>query len=420
MRGGVKSPEMDRKAARPALSICIPSYNRADMLAPLLRELDQPGLFPFPYEIVVVDNASPDPGYDAIGRFTPLHCAFRYYRRVSNIGGVRNFIGAYRLARGELCVVLADDDYLIASEVIAIVEAMLANPTLGATYAAWQAIDRSDRSIDDRFHFEDMTVFPAFPQALAERIGGWSLAIPENAIMRTDIVARAAYSSSVQNFAFTLLRQMLLFRSIRFSSRAFYQLTTDSPRDLAQGGRASSSYRFEGWSSMARGYSHFHFRATGERLFELKAGREEMIYLQLIRNAVYEAQNQGRMAEALEALDHLQSLTAIEMVTPEYERTLRFLASIDQMRIAIETLPDAPILTLVGIDHGIEELVRDTMSKAGSSLCLETVMSKTDLEVEGRAFLALTDLDRGRIIDEDGALPGYVFSIESLKTAFGF
>ncbi len=419
MSGGVKSPEMDRKSARPALSICIPSYNRAAMLADLLRELDQPGLFPFRYEIVVVDNASPDPGYDAIGQFTALHCQFRYYRRTINIGGVRNFISAYRLARGELCVVLADDDYLIASEVIAIVEAMLANPTLGATYAAWQAIDRSDGSIDDRFHFEDMTVFPAFPQALAERIGGWNLTIPENAIMRTDIVARAAYSSSIQNFAFSLLRQMLLFRPIRFSSRAFYQLAT-SPADLAQGGRTSSSYRFEGWSSMARGYSHFHFRATGKRLFELAAGREEMIYLQLIRNAVYEAQNQGRMAEALEALDHLESLTAIEMVTPEYERTLRFLASIDQMRIAIETLPDAPILTMVGIDRGIEELVRDTMSKAGASLHLETVMSNTGLHVEGRAFLALTDLDRARIIDEDGALPGYVFSIESLKIAFGF
>jgi glycosyltransferase involved in cell wall biosynthesis len=411
---------IDRKAARPVLSICIPTYNRSELLRQLLAELDQPGYLPFPIEVVVVDNASENPDYEAISEYQPQHVTFRYYRRPANVGVVRNLGGCYRLARGEFCVHLSDDDHLIPDELARIVGTMQAHPGIGATFAAWQTVDRRTGAISEKTSFEDLTVYPNFPQLLAERLPGWSLFIPENAVMRTDIVARATFPPAVQHFAFSLLRLLLQFKAVRFSSKAFYQLVIETSDDPANNLRASSRYQFDGWSALARGYGLFYYRATGRRLHPIKAGRDEMPYLLLLRNSIYEAHSDGRLAEAMETLDYLESITAAELVVPDYVRTVRLYGAIDQMRLAVEILPDAPILALVGLTPEIEQLVRDGLHNVRSSLALERVYPPPGLDVENRAFLTLTDEERDRIINDEGALPGYVFSMESLKVAFGF
>lgn len=411
---------LDRKATRPVLSICIPTYNRSHLLMELLAELDQPGYLPFPVEIVVVDNASDDRGYEGICRLEPRNVAFRYYRHATNIGAVRNFCSAYRLARGEFCVHLCDDDHLIAPEIADIVATMRSNPMLGATFAAWQTRDRTTGAISERTSFENLTVYPNFKQLLAERLPGWSLFIPENAVMRTDVMARAAFPPSIENFAFGMIRLLLQFKAVRFSSKAFYQLVIETALDPTDGQRNSAHYRFEGWTALARGYSLLYYRATGIRLYQIEPGRDQMPYLLLLRNSIYEAHSDGRLAEAMETLDYLESITAAEMVVPDYVQTVRFYGAIDQTRLAVEILPDAPILALVGLTPHIEQLVRDVLQNVRSPLIAEQMDPAPGLDVENRAFLTLTDEQRDRIINDEGALPGYVFSMESLKVAFGF
>lgn len=411
---------IDRKGTRPVLSICIPTYNRSHLLMSLLAELDQPEYLPFPFEIIVVDNASDDRGYEGISRLVPRNFAFRYYRHATNIGAVRNFCSAYRLARGEFCVHLCDDDHLITPEVAAVVESMRGNPSVGATFAAWQTRDCRTGAISEKTLFEDLTVYPNFPQLLAERLPSWSLFIPENAVMQTDVMARAAFPPSIENFAFGMMRLLLQFKAVRFSSKAFYQLVTETSLDPTDGHRNSSHYHFEGWSALARGYSLFYYRATGTRLYQIESGRDQMPYLLLLRNSIYEAHGDGRLAEAMETLDYLESITAAELVVPDYGRTVRFYGAVDRMRLVIESLPDAPILALAGLTPEIEQLVRDALQNVRSSLIAQQVDAAPGLDVENRAFLTLTDEQRDRIIDEEGALPGYVFSMESLKIAFGF
>jgi len=46
--------------AQPDLSICIPTYNRAAILADTLAHLEFLNDFPLTTEVVVSDNASPD------------------------------------------------------------------------------------------------------------------------------------------------------------------------------------------------------------------------------------------------------------------------------------------------------------------------------------------------------------------------
>lgn len=411
---------IDRKAPRPVLSICVPTYNRSELLTRLLAELDQPGFLPFAFEVMIVDNGSTDPGYAAISHYQPQHFTVRYHRHATNIGPLLNFCSAYRLARGEFCVHLCDDDHLIAPEIAAIVETMRSSPGVGATYAAWQTRDRVTGAISEKAQFEDLTVYPNFPQLLAERLPGWTLFIPENAVMRTDVMARTVFPPSIENFAFAMMRLLLQFKALRFSSKAFYQLVIETSVDPTDAHRNSAHYRFEGWSALARGYSLFYYRATGTRLYQIESGRDQMPYLLLLRNSIHEAHGDGRLAEAMETLDYLESITAADIILPDYMRTVRFYGAVDRMRKVIEILPDAPILALAGLTPQIEQLVRDALTNVGSPLIPEQVDPARSLDVENRAFLTLDDEQRDHIINDGGALPGYVFSMESLKVAFGF
>jgi glycosyltransferase involved in cell wall biosynthesis len=410
--------DVDRN--RPVLSICVPSYNRSALLLERLAELDAPDFLPFPYEVIVVDNASTDPGYLAVAAARPANHAFRYYRRSKNIGGEPNIFMSYRLARGEFCVHLCDDDHLITDQLAVIVANMRATPHVIATYAAWHTIDVTTRETVERHSFGDLLVQPGEAETLARALPEWSLSIPENAVYRTDAIARASFPRSVNNYPFTLLQRLFAFGAIHFSSKPYYMMTIDRVGNLVDGGRMSSSYRFVGWSALARSFGIFHHWATGERLYCIGSGIERKLFLNLNRNAVYEAQHQGRLTEALEVLDYLDSITDLELVTPEYRSTLRFLASIEAVGATALNLPGVDCLQLVGLDVSIEALVRQTIVDSDIELSLRAAPFPLGLDPSGSAFLTMTDLARDQIIQLYGLPPGFVFSLESLKLAFGF
>ena len=95
----------------PLLSICIPSYNRADLLAECLNSIffsaqgyeDQ-------IEVIVADNASTDHTREIMASFQQKFPLLVYYRHESNIGGERNFRHVASLADGEFIWVCGDDD----------------------------------------------------------------------------------------------------------------------------------------------------------------------------------------------------------------------------------------------------------------------------------------------------------------------
>jgi glycosyltransferase involved in cell wall biosynthesis len=98
----------------PLLSICIPTRNRASLLEPMLRlllpearELDGA------VEVVVSDNASDDETpqiLESLEAFGPL----RVHRNARNRGAVRNILQVIELAHGEYCMLLGDDDMILA------------------------------------------------------------------------------------------------------------------------------------------------------------------------------------------------------------------------------------------------------------------------------------------------------------------
>ena len=92
-----------------ALSICIPTYNRArylrELLPAILNQVDVGGV-----EVVVSDNASTDDTAEYLR--TIKHPCFRWWTNEENIGGDRNFLKCVAEAKGEYIWLLGDDDLL--------------------------------------------------------------------------------------------------------------------------------------------------------------------------------------------------------------------------------------------------------------------------------------------------------------------
>jgi abequosyltransferase len=94
-----------------ALSICIPTYNRADFLDEALASIcaleraDE-------IEIVVCDNASQDHTPEVVARWQARHPRLRSFRWDQNQGADRNFLKVVEMAAGEYCWLLGSDDRL--------------------------------------------------------------------------------------------------------------------------------------------------------------------------------------------------------------------------------------------------------------------------------------------------------------------
>src|SRR5450830_1079633 len=86
----------------PLLSICIPSYNRANLLAECLDSilLSAKG-YEEQLEIIVADNASTDHTREVVESFQEKFSQLTYFRHENNIGGERNFRHVASMAAGE-------------------------------------------------------------------------------------------------------------------------------------------------------------------------------------------------------------------------------------------------------------------------------------------------------------------------------
>ena len=93
----------------PLLSICIPTFNRADFLRWTLNKTTQD----FPQaKVVVSDNGSTD-----ATRTVVQEAGARYIRQSKNIGAFANMRAALLAGSTKYSVFLADDDYLVPEEV---------------------------------------------------------------------------------------------------------------------------------------------------------------------------------------------------------------------------------------------------------------------------------------------------------------
>ena len=127
---------------KPILSICIPTYNRADWLrSSLWNWLPQVKATNGLVELIVSDNASEDNTefvIDEASEFGP----FRHYRNDQNVGVMRNIYRlTSKLAEGQFVWVVGDDDLPRGDAVERVIAVLQTHPELKyvyVNYSHWQ------------------------------------------------------------------------------------------------------------------------------------------------------------------------------------------------------------------------------------------------------------------------------------------
>ena len=114
------------------LSICIPTFNRAELLEEnlltIVSQLD--ASLSSEVEIVVIDNASTDQTIEKVQRFISKHpnLTIRLFLNPKNLGLDRNVARSIAEAHGEFCWLLGDDDFPTQGAIADLMKRLQANP----------------------------------------------------------------------------------------------------------------------------------------------------------------------------------------------------------------------------------------------------------------------------------------------------
>lgn len=145
------------KKARPKLSICIATYNRAKFIGETLDSIlvqIEPGV-----ELLVVDGASPDNTPEVMAQYLLLHPEIRYFREPVNSGIDGDYDKAVGYAKGEYCWLMSDDDLLKPSAIQHVLKAIDGKSDLIVVNSEIWNADFSDKLLDRRLEITTDIVY---------------------------------------------------------------------------------------------------------------------------------------------------------------------------------------------------------------------------------------------------------------------
>jgi glycosyltransferase involved in cell wall biosynthesis len=124
----------------PILSICIPSYNRPELLGELLRSVSGPV---DDIEIVICEDHAPrrPEVRSEVERFQSISpYRVRYFENETNLGYDKNLRELIRKATGEFVMFMGDDDLIISKSLPTFIEFLRSNPSVGYVLRTYEAI----------------------------------------------------------------------------------------------------------------------------------------------------------------------------------------------------------------------------------------------------------------------------------------
>lgn len=190
------------------LSVCIPAYNRAIFLAPLLRSIFDQSDSDSNFEIVIAEDFSPE--RDQITGIVRLFEAefpgiIRYELNEQNLGYDGNIRRLFELSRGEYCLFLGNDDLLAPNALRVLSEILQRVQDCGVVVRTYATFEKTPCTYKQVYrYFPDELVIAPGAQAI---IVGYrrSVVIPGMVIHR-----ESALSLSTNKFDGTLLYQLYL------------------------------------------------------------------------------------------------------------------------------------------------------------------------------------------------------------------
>jgi abequosyltransferase len=145
------------------LSICIATFNRGSLIGETLESIlsQIEGDAARDVEIVILDGGSSDDTGSRVKPFAERCARLRYIRQETNHGVDRDFNTAVKLANGEYCWLMSDDDLLKPGAIGAVLEALQAGPSLVIVNAEVRSFDFSRLMEDRRLQFDSNREYAA-------------------------------------------------------------------------------------------------------------------------------------------------------------------------------------------------------------------------------------------------------------------
>jgi abequosyltransferase len=134
--------------AKPKLSICIATVNRARFIGSTLETI-LPQLTP-DCEVVVLDGGSTDDTREVVFECAKCCNRLRYVRQDSNNGVDRDYDRAIQIAEGEYCWLMTDDDWMKPGAVSSVLSALVHNRDLVVVNVEFRDFSMS-RVLQDRW-----------------------------------------------------------------------------------------------------------------------------------------------------------------------------------------------------------------------------------------------------------------------------
>lgn len=131
----------NKEKETPGISICIPTYNRSDLLKKTLISVMKQTVKP--YEVIVADNCSED-DTEAVAKSFP---GVIYYRNERNLGLAGNSNRCIKLAKGEFVNILHSDDLISPywhEYWISVISRYKDNQDIGVFFSSIFTIDSND------------------------------------------------------------------------------------------------------------------------------------------------------------------------------------------------------------------------------------------------------------------------------------
>jgi glycosyltransferase involved in cell wall biosynthesis len=122
----------------PELSIVVPTYGGRDSLAPLLQRLRVTlERRPIDYEVIIVNDASPDGTWSVLGALAQEHPELHAIDLLNNHGQPVATVCGLHYARGELIATMDDDLQHPPEELPKLLDALEAHPEWDAVVGSW-------------------------------------------------------------------------------------------------------------------------------------------------------------------------------------------------------------------------------------------------------------------------------------------
>ena len=229
--------------ARPDLSICVPTWNRAPLLEALLEHLNFVHSLPFSVEIVICDNCSTDGTADLVERYQS-RLPIRFFSQPANLGAMRNINAALRSARGRYTVYLADDDRLapdILTEYMAWLEE---HPDVVMLQAPWLLWDEETDTTRGTFYRVDrVTVFDQKSARYCLEFLLSRTVLPEHALYRTEALHRLVHLPHSLYMSFVMVFRAFLFGNVAFHPEPYYHFIVRRDGGVTDDARGQLGHR---------------------------------------------------------------------------------------------------------------------------------------------------------------------------------